>query len=691
MNRPGADGAPGALTSWPAGPDGALSELQMESLLCEAIQREPTWRDRAAECAAFHDSDQVDAATRRELEKSNLSDFEVNLINPAVRAVIGNAEQLQTLPRIAPRHKRDYASARALQSAFALSMEQTAFMARAEDAFESCVKVGIGWLHVSRSMDPRRHPYRVESPSWRDVYWDWRSRHIDQGRYIVRRSWQDRDTVLAAFPRRAEVIDRVWSGEWEFPESDGGLSGAAGTSESLNEMEWRDRAERERLALFEIWYKVTVPDLVTVTSADGETRPFDPRSRWQLEGIARDLLALRRGPSSALRQAFYLGRFRLADVPRPDHADFPLFAARFAARDDNAMPYGLVSLMMGSQDMHNHVLRVVIANAVSRRILIDPGVLHNMTLQEFADEWSKPNAIAPVDLSKVGGDVRRAFHVASDNERQSAQLWPLLMQAPGYAREASGIHAAYQGQGAASQSGTALHQLAAQTSAMVQRPMTLYKRSRRAAAALLAAFLHGDLSRMRDIRVDVDGVEGGEVILNERRDGRLLNPVAAMRFEVEIEERAKSPSERQHEQVQLMELFKAADNPAHREALMRLFAENSDMRDRDAFLEALGDPPKDPARRQAFERSKAEQEEFERQMRAVALRKAVAEAMLKEAQAAASMARADKTAGADTELAQAQAVGELAEVERLDRDQQARQVDIEAGLIEKEVRVARGA
>ena len=163
--------------------------------------------------------------------------------------------------------KKSFETATAVNAKYKEAERLTDFDGAVGHAFADMVRIGIGWISVTRNGDPFKYPYRVKHVPWREMWWDWRARdfNLQDARYVIRRQWYDADDLAMHFPQHRQMIKYAsvgwptgWIDVWDRygASSEGSLdlgrdndlarSRHTEENSSLEEREWRD-PQRGRL------------------------------------------------------------------------------------------------------------------------------------------------------------------------------------------------------------------------------------------------------------------------------------------------------------------------------------------------------------------------------------------------------------------------------------------------------------
>ena len=696
---------------------GGLPRERVERIL-EDLRYEPAWRAEAARELDFYDGNQLDQATLQRMEALGMPPIIVNLIKPTIDAVIGLEARTRTDPLVRGENDASVDGAEALNEKLKEATRLTRFNRACADAFGGQSKVGIGWVEVSRESDPFKYPYRVREVSRKEMWHDWRAREPDlsDARFVVRRRWYDADELQGHFPKHKHTIAQAISQRpmWETWTDEGSVNLARSweieQNTSLQDEEWRD-TERHRLALYEVWYKV-FEDVWVLNLPDGRVVELDRSNPMHVRAVSAGLVEPRKARTHRIRVAYYLGPHQLADEPSPyKHNRFP-YVVFFGYREDRSgAPYGLIRAMKSPQEEVNARRTKMLHNLSSRRVEADADAVEDHKLA--AEEVSRSDAYIILNENRRNPN---GFKVSAD-EALNAQQYQLMIEAKGNVQEASGIFNEFQGRSQGSgQSGKAIDSLVEQSTQVLGEILDNYGEGRRQAADLLLSLIVEDLAKQQDVEVSFEKATGEKktVILNHPEKDEFghefrSNDVMRLRTHVALDETPSSLTYRQQTLERMMEITQSLPDELQA-VVLDIVIGATDLPNRHEMVERIraftgvGGNKKQPStpeeaaeleKQKAAEHAQAEKAEAMEQ-RAIELDFAEREAKIREMEARAEkamaevqrvIAQAQKLAGVDTALTEAQAINERADTEFKERDQARQDISLEADLTERGARL----
>ena len=333
-------------------------------------------------------------------------------------------------------------------------------------------------------------------------------------------------------------------------------------------------------------------------------------------------------------------------------------------KDNDGSVYGLSRRMRSPQEAINARHSRMLYDLSSKKYFIDDDAVDNMA--QTAKELNKVTAMVVLKGDRRG----EAGIVAVPATDTSSVTFQMLQEAKMNIFDVTGLHPEFQGRiQSAGQSGVAIDSLVEQTTQVLGVVVDNYRFAKLKAGEALMNLITDDVGEFDDMEVETDEDANGkrqQIVLNARRDdGERDNEVLMARIRVALGETPASVTYQQQKFQSLVEVVKSMP-PEMQAAMMDLVVraaalpEGEEMLERIREMTGFGPEPKDPEKREALKAKMQQQQELQQFMQQMEMRVAEAEAAVKEATAALNMAKAEKTAGADTELTGAKTMTELA-------------------------------
>lgn len=561
--------------------------------IVEDIRDQPEWRKEADKAADYYDGNQLDAETRMMLEERGMAPLITNLIKPNIDLVLGLEAKTRSDWRVISDSDEFQDVAEALSQRLHEVERETRADRACSDAYAGMVKTGVGWVEVSRESDPFKYPYRVTSIHRREMYWDWLSKEPDlsDARYLIRKRWFDYDVVSLYFPKHKKLLDASrgrWDGNWlEVASEDPQLANAFDQQRGsgMSDFEWQN-ADRQRVCLFEVWYKAPVRR--DVLKIHDRVIEFDPKNASHLAAISTGLVQPVKAVTTEQRLAIWAGPHRLHDSKAESNR--PPYVPFWGFREDlTNVPYGLIRNMISPQDEINARRRKLMNLLSSKRIVADSDALDTRanTFKDVADEVARPDSIIVLNPQRRNAN---AFMLESDLAL-SNQQYEIMKDAEAGIQNVSGIHNALMGSDSKATSGLAINSLVEQGTTTLAELSDNYRYSRRMVGEMLVDMIRSDMREPAQIMVG-EGKRKRVIALNmtamnpETGVPEVVNDVSRSQVKVALEDVPSTPSYRAQQMTMLTQVIQAM--PPEAQAIMApAFVELSELPNRQELADQM--------------------------------------------------------------------------------------------------------
>ena len=565
-----------------------LTLEQLEEYL-ENLRDEPLWRHQANREADYYDNNQLDSETLADMALRGIAPLVRNLIGPTIDAVLGmEAKGRQDFKVIA-----DEDGDTDFSIAMNVKMKEVERLSRADratsEAYAAEVKVGLGWVEVSRNWNPFEYKYRSRYVHRREVYWDWLAREPDlsDARFLVRKKWYEADFLKEIFPKHKALIQNAVSewGTWDetlFDEGDMDLTTGYHDEirSSISDNEWRD-TYRDRLCLYEVWYRIWERAFVMRLN-NGSVIEFDDSSEKHLAAVSSGSVTLEEAVIPRVRLAWWVGPHQMADMASPyTHDRFP-YVPFFGMREDRTgIPYGLIRRMMSPQDEVNTRLSKMMWLLSAKRVVGDSDAF-DIEPSQVLDEVARPDAFIPLNPDRK--HPNREPKIESDRD-MSAQQFNVLKDASQAIQDTGGIYQEMLGKSDSAMSGVAIASLVEQGSNTLADINDNYRESRKMVGEMLFSLWRDD-NQSNEFTVDIKK-NGQSVPINinkweQDESGNRLrtNNMVTTQMRVELTTVPQTPTYRAQAQRDLMSMTEALP-PEMQAIIMPMIIRGSDMAERD--------------------------------------------------------------------------------------------------------------
>lgn len=349
----------------------------------------------------FYDNIQWTETDARELRDRGQVPLVYNVISTALNWVTGTQKRSRMDYKVLPRRKEDAKPAEAKTGLlkYLSDINRTPF-ARSK-AFEDAAKVGVGWLECGIEDNDTGDPVYSRYESWRYMLWDSTAKEDDitDARYITRTKWVDTDILTAMFPARAQLIQesvditQIYASgvEAEGDEAMDAWEIAAEQSGLLHEP--INGVTRPRVRVMEMWFRRPSNHYKMIGGVfAGDSYDFsDAHDREILSGRAQ----LAKKPGMRMYVALFTAKGFLWFGPSPyRHNRFPFTPIWANRRGRDGMPYGMIRGLRDIQfDVNKRASKALFILSTNKTIMDEDALPDDMSIDEFAEEVAKPDAI----------------------------------------------------------------------------------------------------------------------------------------------------------------------------------------------------------------------------------------------------------------------------------------------------------
>lgn len=580
-----------------------LSSLSFVNFFNE-ISLQPPWRARADREMDYYDGNQLNSEVLRRQQEIGMPPAIEPLIGSTIDSVLGMEAKTRTDWRvIADSDTTDDELAEGLSFKLTTAERQSGADRAVSEAYASMIKVGIGWVEVSRNTDPFKFKYRCDAIHRNEIWWDFKSKKADlsDARYLIRRRWTDAKIAALMFPNKKELIESAASGWSGFDvgniDVDGGTSTGLGMAWdyergwSIEEQEWRD-VVGNRVCLFEVWYRDWERALVMKTP-DGRVVEYDENNEKHVIAAASGYVKVESAIVGRMRLAWYMGGHKLWDGDTPyKHNNFPYVPFWGKREDRTGVPYALIRGMMYLQDEVNARISKMQWGLSSVRTIRTKGAVAG-TDEQFRQEVARPDAdiiLNQQEMSKPGA----TFKVERDFELNAQQAQRLADAREGIKRT-GGIYNAFLGDDSTAKSGVAISGLVEQSTQTLADINDNYKFSRAAVGDLLLSLIIEDMLEEGEQEIKIPGnvikddktIVVNQPIFDEETGVQYLNnDIERAKLKVVLNDVPTTPTFRAQQLSALSEAFKSMPAEYQKIALPHLLT-LMDIPDKKEILEAV--------------------------------------------------------------------------------------------------------
>lgn len=625
---------------------GALENLVKD---CDG---QPDWRPRADTAHAYYDFKQLTPEQKRKIwVEQGIEPRQTNLVHGVINGVLGQEAKARSDVRL----EADDDSMADVCDVLSKSMKEAQREANSDMAisngYAGQVKGGLGWVEVSRCMDPLEYPYRVEERHRNEIWYDWRATDLGlkTARWMVRKRWEDLDEAEAMMPEFKDILRQSLNG-WDLmnlPDDTNSILYRSYSNErrtTIRRDEWCD-STRKRIKFFEVWYRV--PAEVVVMQL-GPTRRivFDEKNPIHQMAVERGRARLSKSITRQIRMALFAGPHRLLDIPTT-RRNFP-YIPFFAFRDDeDRSPYGLIEGMISPQDEYNERRQRINWMLQARQLYIDDDALNTEynTIADIANSSGRPDMVAVLKANRKNAN---GVVIKSDMSLQKEQV-DVMQDAKQLIQEVPRVYSTQLGSAPSGvTSGVAINSLTEAGSVAMGELNDNYRFARKAVYEQMLDLIVEDHLE-KELAVSVGQGSSRRVVVLNTWDPKSQEPVNHVKdapIKVGLADVPNSPAFRMQEQQQMATMIQAlAGNPQALAVLTPAYIEGSSVPNRqqiaDDLRRATGQPT--AGDRQAQQANEVQAKQQQAQAQELTTRGAEAQVATAEAKAQETAANAQLT------------------------------------------------
>lgn len=566
----------------------------LEALVSDC-HNQPDWRQRADTAHAYYDmGKQISPENERKIRvEMGIDPRQTNLIHGVVNGVLGQEAKARSDVRVEADDEEFQDVADVLSKSMKEAQRESNSDMAVSNGYAGQVKCGLGWVEVSRASDPLDYPYRVTDIHRKEIWYDWRARHLglQDGRWMVRKRWEDLDEAIAQMPQFKDVLTSAING-WNMvslPEDTQSQVYRSFNDErrtSIQRDEWCDSA-RKRIKFFEVWYRVPA-EVVVIHLGPTRRVAYDPKNPLHVEAVSRGRVKVSKSITRQVRMALFAGPHRLLDQATTRRT-FP-YVPFFAFRDDeDRSPYGLIEGMISPQDEYNERRQMINWMLKARQVYIDNDAL-DTTYNTIADITR--NAMRPDMVAVLAATRRNAngLSIKNDMSLQKEQI-DVMQDAKQLIQDVPRIYSTQLGNAPSGvTSGVAINSLTEAGAVAMGELNDNYRYARKLVHEQMLELIIGDHLDEELKIVMGAGQSRRTVVLNsyDQQSGAPLNRVKDAPIKVGLSDVPSSPAFRMQEQAQLETMIRALQgNSAALNILTPAFIEGSSLNNRQAVADDL--------------------------------------------------------------------------------------------------------
>lgn len=677
---------------------GRLDVSRLIELMSD-INGQPDWRSFANLCCAYYDGDQLRPEVVAVLKERGQPITIHNLIAPTIDGVLGMEAKTRTNLMVISDDADDEFEvlAEAINAEFSDMCRLGGCDRACGEAYASQIKTGIGWVEVRRNRDPFGPRWRFSSVHRDEVYWDWHTLDLDLSdcRWMMRRRWLDLDEACTMFHSKADVLRCSVGSGWDGVVSVSSVEGMdAATISAFDEwqqftskqIEWLS-TDRKRVLLQVVYYRTYTMRKV-LTLENGRAIEFDPGNQMHVVALALGKGVLENAPVPVVREAWFAGPHFLVDRQcSAPHGMYPLVPFWGYRKDRTREPYGLIARAIPAQDEVN-LRRIKLTWLLqAKRVIMDKDAT-NMSRERVMEEVERADGLIELNPDRrAGTTIDDVFKVEQDFQ-VAAQQFQVMQDSVKLIQDTMGVYAAYLGQGTTGQSGVAIANLVEQGATTLSEINDNYRFGRQQVGQLALGYLLDEMSQRRNVSITInreDKVARKTIVVNEMTQDGMSNDVTRLRAHIALAPIQQTAAYKQQLAERMTQSMSQLP-PEAAAACFDLLVDLMDVPNKAEFSErvrnALGiakqqDQMTPDEQQAAQEQAQLKQAQQELEMREINAKVAKLEAEANRWSAEAQrLAKVTDSMRFDDALKQAQTGKTLQEMERLQQERDAMQMEM---------------
>ena len=435
-----------------------LKDLQVEhrfaAMLRESASYQVEWRKRNELNTAYYDGTQWTDEEAAVIEARGQQASVLNVCRQVIDSLLGVYYGRRSDVHIVGREPGDDETAAVATELFKQVVDRTEYQYTEGQVFRDGAVSGMGWFGLDVEGEGKDARITIRQVPWEDMFWDPFSRHptAEDARYIMLRSWMDRDEVADLWPQKSKAlsdwIDTTYVDDFAGQEAEAQLYG-----NSAQVVRYYDLTTR-RVAVYETWYRTARKELRRVVWAGPEF----------LEGGERD-----------------------ADNAPPFDSGVLPYIPFFASRDKDGRPQGVLDWIRDEQDSLNKLWSKWQWNMACRQAIADANAVPDP--EALRTEIARPDGVI---ITNPGMLQSGAVQILKNTE-ESAHLASMITFLVQMIQRTSGINDATIGIGgvnarSAEQEKSRLVQGAAMQSTLIENIFRTKRAVSRAVMKLIGEF-----------------------------------------------------------------------------------------------------------------------------------------------------------------------------------------------------------
>ena len=523
-------------------------KTELLNFIQEADQTQTSWRQDAKEWSRMHKGEQWDKADRDQLNEEERPALTFNIIRPLVRLLTGLERKTRYDVRVLPIGEgSDHVLAKCLNRLIKhIETENNALYTYSE-AYKSGLITGRGWIKVD--IDQTKNIWGDISISEVDPYEMWvdpytRKYDLSDSRYLIRELYLTEDEVIDTYPDIKDRIDKLTEIQPEH-------------GDTISQL-------RKTFQIYEMWYKEHIDHWYAIRVDTGEVELIPSEKLRQFRQVAKDNqnLQIEKFTRPEMYFAVFSNNELLEQGKSPyDHNMFPYvpFFADFIPRlgDEKPVWHSIVTDLIDPQKEKNKrksMIIDIILRFINKGFMFAKGAVLN---QDDLKTWGRKPGFS-VELAE---DKYDKFQIL-EGSAPDPVLFTLDAVYDQDVHKISGINPPMLGQQESSrESGRTVMLRQQQGSTMLTPYNDNMRLTRQTVAKQVLGLIQQIYTMGKMMRLLADN-EQGETGFTPEEGAKLQalmkikSDLSIGRYDVLLSDGASTPTTRQMEFIELLELIK---------------------------------------------------------------------------------------------------------------------------------------
>jgi hypothetical protein len=484
----------------------------------------------------FYDGIQLEPEDLKILMERNQPPLVYNVVKNTVNWILGTERKSRIDYRVLPRKKRGAESAKTKNKVVKYVQDVSDGEFERSQAFEECVKAGLGWLEVGARNNGDEILF-MRSERWRNMWFDHLGLSLDSSdwRFVFREKWTDLDIAQNLFPERADNLRTISEGVnslYPYLPDDTVITDNASEFDIESDLDsffgGPFDGQRERVKLIEAWYRM--PDSVQLLQMRDQDTPYGALDRTIFRKDQVDHQYLVKGGYFAatdpirmmtVRCAIFSGATLLQDMLSPyNHNRFPFVPIFCYRRKRDNMPYGVIRDLRDPQSDLNRRKSRALVLMTANRILYEKGAINDPG--HAMDEFNRADTFMEVG---EGALQNKRIHIVRENQL-AAQHVEMARDDERFIESISGVTPENKGMLRKDLSGKAIENIQSQGLTTSGVFFDNYFFAFKQVGEILLSNIEQYKDQREEVRITGDQNKDEFVTINEQgRDGKIKNNI----------------------------------------------------------------------------------------------------------------------------------------------------------------------